>query len=121
MRTAITALLFLIQWGAWALPESGLIKELGESPVSDEALPLAEAKGTGPLSTSSESPTVYGQLDPFDEVAILQRKYIPKKNRFELGVAYGALVDNAFHDNQGFYGRLGYSIIETLGIEVFGI
>ncbi len=56
-------------------------------------------------------------LQPFSDVAVIQRKFLPKTKRFELYGGIGAIVNNAFFMNFGPGIRLGYNFTENLGFE----
>ncbi len=60
-------------------------------------------------------------LSPFGDVAILQKKFLPKTGRFE---AYGAatgILNDVFFNNFGLQGRMAYYFQERYGIELVGL
>ncbi len=57
-------------------------------------------------------------LQPFSDVAVIQRKYLPKTKRFELYGGGAAIVNNAFFMNYGLHTRFGYNFTENLGVDV---
>lgn len=56
-------------------------------------------------------------LQPFSDVAVIQRKFLPKTKRFELYGGGSAIVNNAFFMNFGPSIRFGYNFTENIGIE----
>jgi outer membrane beta-barrel protein len=57
-------------------------------------------------------------LQPFSDVAVIQRKFLPKTKRFEFNAGGSAIVNNAFFMNFGPSLRLGYNFSENLGFDV---
>ena len=58
------------------------------------------------------------QLNPFSDIAVIQRRYLPKTERFELSGAGLISTNNAFFSTFGASLRLGYYFTENLGLEV---
>ncbi len=66
------------------------------------------------LGTLSELAT----LEPFNDIAVIQRKFLPKTGRFEFaGMAMGS-VNNPFFSNLGLGLRASYFLNEKHGIEL---
>lgn len=61
-----------------------------------------------------------GKLSTFNDVAVIQRRYLPKSGRFEIFVAPSLVLNDAFFMNFGLNGRLGYNFSERYGIEFTG-
>jgi outer membrane beta-barrel protein len=126
MTKSVAAILIVMMahLQATAFPQDGTLKELGEAPINDQIKGPANGASAPAVSAevppASESLSAYGKLDAFDEMAILQRKYLPKAQRLELGLSYGFLADNAFFDIQTVYGRLAYAFTEAWAAEVSG-
>lgn len=57
------------------------------------------------------------QLSAFEDIAIIQRKFLPKTERFELSGSSMFTMNNPFFNNMGASLRLGYYFTEELGIE----
>jgi len=57
------------------------------------------------------------ELSPFKDIAVIQKRYMPKTNRFEFSSTIGTSVNNAFYTNWGFVGKLGYYWNEQWGLE----
>lgn len=57
-------------------------------------------------------------LEEFSDVIVIQRRYLPKTNRFELWGAGSFVINDPFFNNLGFAGKFGYFFSEFLGIEL---
>jgi len=60
-------------------------------------------------------------LQAFDDIAVIQRRFLPKSQRMEFFAGLGAQVNDAFFLNLGFQGRLAYHFSESMGLEIVGI
>ncbi len=58
-----------------------------------------------------------GELAPFSDVAVIQRRYLPKTSRFEFFPNLGIMVNNPFFMNTALSARLAYGISEKLAVE----
>lgn len=58
-----------------------------------------------------------GNFAPFSDIAVIQRRYLPKTSRFEFFPSVGAMVNNPFFFNSMIGLRLGYNLTEKWGIE----
>ena len=56
-------------------------------------------------------------LSPFEDIAVIQRKYLPRTNRLEMSASGQISVNNAFFNNFGLSLRLGYAFQEKYGVE----
>jgi outer membrane beta-barrel protein len=59
-------------------------------------------------------------LSPFEDVAVIQRRFLPKTNRFELSGAGFANLNNPFFNSIGLGLRLGYYFTEKYALEAIG-
>ncbi|MCB0421867.1 MAG: outer membrane beta-barrel domain-containing protein [Bdellovibrionales bacterium] len=57
-------------------------------------------------------------LEPFNDIAVIQRKYLPKTHRFETGIGGMFGLNNAFFSNYGLSLRMSYYFTEKVGIEL---
>ncbi len=67
-----------------------------------------EIKGVSDLSSLSE----------FKDIAVIQKRYLPKTQRFEAFGGLNGILNDKFFSSIGVNGRLGYSFTERLGIEL---
>ena len=61
-----------------------------------------------------------GKLSPFSDVAVIQKRYLPRTGRFELHLSPTFVMNDAFFLNFGLDGRLAYYFRERYGIEFTG-
>lgn len=57
-------------------------------------------------------------LAPFEDIAIIQKKYLSKTQRFEISPGLGVILNDAFFVNQILSAKVAYHINETYGIEL---
>lgn len=57
------------------------------------------------------------KLETFSNIAVIQKRYLPKTGRFEFYVGGGTNLNDAFFVGNGLTGRFGYSFSEKWGIE----
>lgn len=67
-----------------------------------------EIKGVSDLSSLSE----------FKDIAVIQKRFLPKTQRFEAFGGLNGILNDKFFSSIGLNGRLGYSFTERLGIEL---
>lgn len=65
--------------------------------------------------------TDLNQLAPFREVSIIQKKYLPKTERFQLFAAGGTTTNSPWFLNLGLKVNFGYYFTESVGVELSGI
>lgn len=56
-------------------------------------------------------------LAPFNDIAIIQKKYLAKTERFEISPGLGVILNDAFFVNQILSFRVGYHLTEKWGLE----
>ncbi len=56
-------------------------------------------------------------LSPFENIAVIQKRFMPKTNRFEFSAALGNSLNNAFFNNWGLVSRAAYYLTEHHGFE----
>lgn len=57
-------------------------------------------------------------LESFDDIAVIQRRYLPKSGRFEFFIGGGTNINDAFFVGNGIQGRFGYHLNERFAIEL---
>lgn len=65
--------------------------------------------------------TDLNRLAPFKEISVIQKKYMPKTERFQLFAAGGTTTNSPWFLNLGLKLNLGYFFTESFGIELSGI
>ncbi|MCX7977459.1 MAG: outer membrane beta-barrel domain-containing protein [Bdellovibrionaceae bacterium] len=58
------------------------------------------------------------ELSPYSEVAVLQRKFLPKTGRFQFFAGISLATNEAFFNTGGFVAKGGWFFTEGLGLEV---
>lgn len=58
------------------------------------------------------------QLVPFSEISVVQRKYLPKTQRFQLYAGLSLATNTPWYQNYGGKVNLGYNFTESLGLEL---
>lgn len=58
------------------------------------------------------------KLAPFQDVAVIQRRFLPKTQRFEFGGSAAISTNNAFFNNLGASLRMAYYFTEKSGLEL---
>ena len=57
-------------------------------------------------------------LETFDDIAVIQKRYLPKSGRFEFYLAGGTNLNDAFFVGNGVNLRFGYHITEKFGVDL---
>lgn len=57
------------------------------------------------------------RLVPFSEVAVIQKRYLPKTNRLQANLGLDSIMNNPFFQSQGLHLNLSYFLNETWGVE----
>ncbi|MCM2281499.1 MAG: outer membrane beta-barrel domain-containing protein [Bdellovibrionaceae bacterium] len=57
------------------------------------------------------------KLSPFEDVAVIQKRYLPKTKRFELFAGASGILNDAFFMSVGLMGRVGFYFSERYGLE----
>lgn len=58
------------------------------------------------------------KLSNFSDISVIQKRYMPKTNRFQLYGGLDFLTNNPFFDSYGFNGRFSFFFSELIGIEL---
>ena len=61
------------------------------------------------------------RLSPFRDVAVIQRRYLPKTFRGEAGASLNGLLNNRFFYSGGLSSRLGFFVREQFGFGALGM
>ncbi len=59
-----------------------------------------------------------GKLSEFSDVSVLQKKYLPKTQRFQAFAGLTAVTNDPFYNTFGVVGKLGYFLTESWGLEL---
>lgn len=98
-----------------------------EVELERSAPPPAPPRGTSesrvaPEEMSHESKAIdfsgLGQLAPFSEVSVLQKRFLPKTGRFQLFGGLTMITNDPFFNVIGGVGKAGYFFTESIGLEL---
>lgn len=89
--------------------------EIGKSAPAPEAAP-AQGEATSTLP-DPQNLSDLSKLAPFSEVSVIQRRYMPKTDRFQFYLGLGGIMNDPWFYGLGATGKLGYHFTEDWGIE----
>ena len=58
------------------------------------------------------------RLSPFSEVSVIQKKYLPKTERFQIFAAGSLMTNTPWYNNYGARLHFGYNFTENFGVEI---
>lgn len=88
---------------------------------ADEVVPTEPTASEVMKSQKVENLTDLNKLAPFREVSIIQKKYLPKTERFQLFAGAGTTTNSPWFLNLGVKVNFGYYFTESLGVELSGM
>jgi outer membrane beta-barrel protein len=91
-----------------------------ENELERSAPRIGPRRRSEPQSSNSDSQSDFsglGQLAPFSEISVLQKKYLPKTNRFQAYAGTGLITNDAFFNTLAGSLKFGYFFVENMGIE----
>ena len=108
--------------------DSGLGEEM-ESLFSDQQKQADQAEDRAEEQQQPEKPadmqmkelSDLAKLAPFADVAMIQKRYLPRTGRFEAYLAANTVLNDAFFTSVGADARLAYYFTERYGVEVQGM
>jgi outer membrane beta-barrel protein len=74
----------------------------------------------GPAPQKFKSMSELDKLTPFNDIAVIQKRFLPKSQRFELNPNVGLVTNNAFFRTSFLQARLAYAFTEKLALEFTG-
>lgn len=87
----------------------------------DESRARREARQAEAQSRVQDAPVTklenLNQLKPFEDVAVIQKRYLPKTKRFEAHVAAATSVNDDYFTAYGLNASLAYSFTEKFAVE----
>lgn len=119
----------LVATPAFAQPKSELDQILNESePAETDSVAEPETATSAAAPTPTPTPardvkvepgsvSNLANLAPFEDIVVIQRKFLPRSGRFELSPGLGMIINNAFFTNFSLSGKLGYGFTEQYGVE----
>ncbi len=98
--------------------DSNDIEKLFESENEEElTVPDEKPEVKLPQSVDVKDLSDLAKLAPFDDIAVIQKRFLPKTGRFELFLGPTAIINDAFFMSVGTVGRAGFYFRERWGIE----
>jgi outer membrane beta-barrel protein len=58
------------------------------------------------------------QLKPFEDIAVIQKRYLPKTERFEANINVSSNINDSYFSAYGIGGGLTYNFNEKMGVEL---
>ncbi|MES2769040.1 MAG: outer membrane beta-barrel domain-containing protein [Bdellovibrionota bacterium] len=104
-----------------AIPEESLYKNEADTLMENKVERLEKKPETftedAPKSEKLKSISELDKLTPFNDIAVIQKRFLPKSQRFEFNPNLGLITNNAFFMTTFLQGRLAYAITEKWAIE----
>ncbi|WP_409478037.1 outer membrane beta-barrel domain-containing protein [Pseudobdellovibrio sp. HCB154] len=88
-----------------------------ETKQENEALP-SQLKQTNQQQTEVKDLKDLNRLAPFSEVSVIQKKFMPKTQRFQLFAAGTVMTNTPWYNNVGAKLNLSYNFTESFGLEI---
>ena len=98
------------------LQDSELDAILGGIDEEEDATASPETRRTREENIP-QAPSDLGTLIPYEDIAVIQRRYLPKSGRFEVGPNLGIVLNNAFYLLSSYGLTMGYNFTEHWGVE----
>jgi outer membrane beta-barrel protein len=91
-------------------------------PVKSKAPAINSSKAAGEAAKVPEAQNLsdLAKLAPFSDVAVIQRRFLPKTNRFEASLTAFTSLNNPFYSSYGGSLSLAYYLREQWAIEAIG-
>lgn len=133
MQLRLATICFLIGFQAWAqnapsgagdsvdLETSEIDSALERSLSKPEESPAAPAEEEVRALPDVKDVSSLGKLAEFEDIAVIQKRYLPKTNRIELFPNLGFIINDAFFTNSVMSTRLGFAFTESYAIELNGM
>ena len=72
------------------------------------------------LAKSRPEPLSLGEVSPFSDIVVIQRRFLSKTGRFEISPSVFLFLNSEFYLNVGAGGNIGFYFLEKHGIEIAG-
>ena len=102
--------LFYCFFGGLAWSETDITQEVERAPDPVDRIKKLKVKQISDLS----------KLSAFEDISVIQKRYLPKTNRFELGISLEMMLNNYFYYLGGGSGHLEFFFREKHGLGVEG-
>src|SRR4051812_35732028 len=100
-------------------PEDSSVESLYEkNETAGAAAPVAQPIDDKLKKEDIHKVSELSRLAPFDDIAVIERRFLPKTGRFEVTLGGAATLNDAFFNNVGAVVHFGYYIREKYGVEL---
>ncbi len=95
-------------------------QQVQQNQLAEKAAALPEELKQQPLPETVQVKELkdLSRLSPFSEVSVIQKKYLPKTERFQIFVAGSIMTNTPWFNNYGARLHFGYNFTENLGLEI---
>jgi len=86
----------------------------------DRSAPKAKTEGNGtqrPKTPDPQTLTDLGKLAPFNDVSVLQKRFMPKTDRMQVGLGFNAIMNDPWFNGLGADLTFAYHFSENWGLE----
>lgn len=105
-----------------AQPDEGDTEKLyGEAEAQRQRKAEADAAAEAAKAPAKAQLSNLGGLAEFKDIAVINKRYLPKTGRVELSPSFGLILNDAFFNDFAFSGRAAFYFTEKYGLEVTGI
>lgn len=88
--------------------------ELSKSKVSERPEPTSAKEP----AKNPEKISDLGKLSPFSEISVIQKRFLPKTERFQFFIGLSSIANDPWFYGVGLGGRFGYSFRENFAVEL---
>lgn len=121
LASVFCALSLLVSSPAFADDIENLFKEEIPEPSTATAAPAPSATPANEKqNVEVKGVADLGKLESFEDVAVIQKRFLPRTGRFEFFLGPTLVLNDAFFLNFGGQGRFAYYFSERYGIEAVG-
>lgn len=117
----LASLVILVNCSAWAQDEdleTNAELERIEAELSRNTSAPRKTQVEAPAETEPTKPLNLSSLAPFNEIAVIQKKFLPKSKRFQLFGGFAAMTNDPWFQNYGLNIKLGWNLTESWGLEL---
>ncbi|MEK6628965.1 MAG: outer membrane beta-barrel domain-containing protein [Bdellovibrionota bacterium] len=97
------------------------VKSLGPTSEQEQQIQLRIKNNADVQDSRIKSLTDLNKLAPFSDISVIQKKFLPKTERFQLYAAGGMTTNSPWFLNIGAKVNLAYHFTESFGIEASGM
>lgn len=88
--------------------------ELSKSKITEKPEPTSARE----TQKAPEKISDLGKLSPFSEISVIQKRFLPKTERFQFNIGLATIANDPWFYGVGLGGRFGYAFRENLAVEL---